>query len=111
MYAERERVWEAVSKADVGKTLFPAQVAKFTTRKERLGEAMRPSRDALRLRRELMREYRIKETAIENYSIRLFYEGRATDFLVHPRRLSIEGEVPEHVRREVLREALEEVAV
>jgi transcriptional regulator with XRE-family HTH domain len=65
---ERSRIIGLLEKPAVWKELFPSRVADFVAEEERLREAMRPSREAGRLRRELRSEYRFKERALDAYS-------------------------------------------
>jgi transcriptional regulator with XRE-family HTH domain len=107
---ERGRIEKVLEKPDLGKELFPAiGIKSLPTKRERVGEAMRPSRNAWQLRQEIGRLYRALEQAIENYSMYLFNEGKTEDFLIHPRRIAT---MPESTRRalaDVRRETFTEV--
>jgi len=107
---ERGRIEKVLEKPDLGKELFPAiGIRSLPTKREREGEAMRPSRNAWQLRREIGHIYRRFEGAIEDYSMYLFNEGKTEDFLIHPRRIAT---MPESTRRtlaDVRRETFREV--
>jgi transcriptional regulator with XRE-family HTH domain len=111
---ERRRVEEELSKPAVRKALFPPDMRGLTTKKAREHEAMRPARDALKLRPQISHEYLIKELALSNYSMRLYAEGEASDFLIHPRQSATMPEATrrrlEEARRKAFREALAGVA-
>jgi len=107
---ERGRIEKVLEKPDLGKKLFPAiGIRSLPTKREREGEAMRPSRNAWQLRREIGHVYRRFEGAIEDYSMYLFNEGKAEDFLIHPRRIATMPEATRLRLSEARREALNEV--
>jgi predicted ATP-dependent endonuclease of OLD family len=64
---ERLRLEQELDKTDVKKTLFPTHVQGLQVREERIREAMRPYRQAGRLRVLLGREYFIRRSVLENY--------------------------------------------
>jgi transcriptional regulator with XRE-family HTH domain len=107
---EHGRIEKVLEKPDLGKELFPAiGIRSLPTKREREGEAMRPSRNAWQLRREIGHIYRRFEGAIEDYSMYLFNEGKAEDFLIHPRRIATMPEATRLRLSEARREAFNEV--
>lgn len=58
-------------------------------------------KSVMALRRALAHEYQILRRSLANYSMRLFAEGRTSDFLVHPR-------LADTMRRQLLEEAFAE---
>src|SRR5215204_4494143 len=86
--AEKELVLTGLDDPDVKTTLFPTHVHRLPSeaKEERLHEAMRPAREAFKLKAKIRREYLIRELAVSNYSRRLYAEGTISDFLIHPRR-------------------------
>jgi transcriptional regulator with XRE-family HTH domain len=102
--AEKDRVLTGLDDPDVKTTLFPTHVHGLPSeaKEERLHEAMRPAREAFKLKAEIRREYLIRELAVSNYSTRLYAEGTISDFLIHPRRAAaMSSEATSKARREL----------
>jgi transcriptional regulator with XRE-family HTH domain len=102
--AEKDRVLTGLDDPDVKTTLFPTHVHGLPSeaKEERSHEAMRPAREAFKLRAEIRREYLIRELAVSNYSTRLYAEGTISDFLIHPRRAAaMSSEATSKARREL----------
>jgi transcriptional regulator with XRE-family HTH domain len=107
--AEKDRVLTGLDDPDVKTTLFPTHVHGLPSeaKEERLHEAMRPAREAFKLKAEIRREYLIRELAVSNYSMRLYAEGlyaegTISDFLIHPRRAAaMSSEATSKARREL----------
>lgn len=108
---ERSRVERGLQDPAIRKTLFPTRVRGFPTKRERIHEAMRPAREAARIRARLGHEYTTKKLALENYALRLFAEGEAEGeadevlLLVRP-GIPAEARRVMEARRAALREEL-----
>jgi transcriptional regulator with XRE-family HTH domain len=103
--AEKDRVLTGLDDPDVKTTLFfltHVHGLPSEAKEERLHEAMRPAREAFKLKAEIRREYLIRELAVSNYSTRLYAEGTISDFLIHPRRAAaMSSEATSKARREL----------
>jgi transcriptional regulator with XRE-family HTH domain len=93
---ERQRIEQELGKPAVSKALFPPDMRGLSGEKERMHEVMRPAREAGQLRLEIGRKYTREKLAIENYSLRLYAEGEAENYL-----LLVRPGVPEATRREL----------
>jgi transcriptional regulator with XRE-family HTH domain len=110
---ERRQIEQELDNPVVRQALFPPDMQGLSTKRAREHEAMRPARDAWKLRWELSHAYLVKELALSNYSKRLYIEGKVSDFLIHPRRAETMSEAERHeieeARRKEFREALVQV--
>lgn len=93
---ERGRIERELGKPAARKALFPPDMRGLSGTKERVHEAMRPAREAGQLRLEIGRKYTTKKLAIENYSLRLYAEAEAENYL-----LLVRPGMPEATRREL----------
>jgi len=93
---ERGRIERELGKPAARKALFPPDMRGLGGTKERVHEAMRPAREAGQLRLEIGRKYTTKKLAIENYSLRLYAEGEAENYL-----LLVRPGMPAATRREL----------
>jgi transcriptional regulator with XRE-family HTH domain len=95
---ERGRIERELGKPAVSKALFPPDMRGLSsaTEEERIHEVMRPAREAGQLRLEIGRKYTTKKLAIENYSLRLYADAEAENYL-----LLVRPGMPEATRREL----------
>ena len=99
----RDRLTEELRKYATQKALFPLRTG-LPTSEERVKEALRPAREAGKLRAEVRFEYLTREVDIINYGRRLHAEGVTQGHLVYEPAAELERHL-DAMEEAVLREA------